>query len=101
MTCVGRESGRSERKNTLLSSGRLRLSDGTELLFRGDTRTGDPADFLEARDPPTIRDGEVLIAIEGLLPGSLSQRRVGSFDARLLRSWQSTEDQEAKMTGTL
>ena len=62
---------------------RLRLSDGTVLAFRGDTSTGAPDDFMEVRRPPSINDGEVLVE-------EPVQRRVGSFTATQVVSWQAT-----------
>jgi hypothetical protein len=68
---------------------RLKLSDGTVLTFRGDTSTGAPDDFLESRRPPAINDGEVLV----------EDRRVGSFAATQVVSWQGSDSEEARMTG--
>ena len=71
---------------------RLRLSDGTVLAFRGDTSTGAPDDFMEVRRPPSINDGEVLVE-------EPVQRRVGSFAATQVVSWQGSDSEEARMTG--
>jgi len=71
---------------------RLKLSDGTVLTFRGDTATRVPDDFMEARKPPSIDDGEVLIT-------EPVQRRVGAFVATQTASWQATEATEARISG--
>jgi len=71
---------------------RLRLSDGTVLTFRGDTSTGAPDDFMEVRRPPSINEGEVLIE-------EPVQRRVGSFAATQVVSWQGSDSEEARMEG--
>jgi len=71
---------------------RLKLSDGTVLTFRGDTSTGAPDDFMEVRRPPSINDGEVLVE-------EPVQRRVGSFAATQVVSWQGSDSDEARLTG--
>ena len=68
------------------------LSDGTVLAFRGDTSTGAPDDFMEMRRPPSINEGEVLIE-------EPVQRRVGSFAATQVVSWQGSDSEEARLTG--
>ena len=62
------------------------------MIFRGDTSTGPPGDFMEARRPPAISDGEILVE-DGM------QRRVGAFAATQTASWQASEADDAKITG--
>ncbi|KAJ1451710.1 hypothetical protein M885DRAFT_569653 [Pelagophyceae sp. CCMP2097] len=78
---------------------RLKLSDGTQLIFRGDTRTGSPRDFLVSRSAPSIRLGEVLMEVPGAFgSGSVSQKRIGSFNATLVQSWNgATVDEDSKI----
>ena len=71
---------------------------GETLLFRGDTSTGDPRDFLETRRPPSM-EGEVLVETYGPLEGMTSQKRVGSFRAVLRESWSGTGSDAAKIGG--
>lgn len=78
---------------------KLRLSDGTTVLFRGDTSTGSPDDFLEMRRPPTIEAGDVLREAEGPLDGMVTQRRVGTFRATCRQSWDGDESDDSKIAG--
>ena len=71
---------------------------GETLLFRGDTSTGDPRDFLENRRPPTMA-GDVFVETYGPLEGMMSQRRVGSFSAVLRESWSGSGGDAAKIGG--
>ena len=61
--------------------------------------TGDPRDFFVSRSAPRIRDGEVLVMREPGLQSMIysAERKVGTFNATLLQSWQSGTEEAAKI----